>query len=287
MLGKVCDINLATAATLTAVGCSTDLPVTNLQEEGRYILAPARFEHLADPVLRQIDIVLETPSPVSLLALFFTTFSLGARYRVTIAEPGGTIAAPAYDSGWLQVFPSVYETDDLPWEHPGCWMGQLSTDEIDLYPRHLWTPVPTTVASQIRYRFDDALNEAGFFDIGGLFVADAFSPVINFERGRDLAMASRDLVDEAPSGRNFVESRQPRRQLSVNWAALATAEAYRLFDAGARARTSGVVVFVPDTDDPASLMREAFPATFEKPPAPRFTYERLNAVAATFKEILG
>ncbi len=287
MLGKFCDINLATTATLSGGVWSTDLPLANMQEEARYILAPARCEHPAELIKSQFDVALSKARAVSMVALLFHTLSVGARYRLTIAEPGGSLAAPVYDTGWVRVFSRNFHSSDMAWEDPGFWLGQLSSEELALYPPHLWIPLPATLASQIRIELDDTLNGDGFIDIGGLYVAADFSPSINFERGRDLSLVSRDLVDEAPSGRNFTEGRTPRRQLAVTWSALTTPEAYRFFDAGARARTSGVVLFVPDTDSAPGRLREAFPATFEKPPAPRFTYERSNSVAATFKEILG
>ena len=116
--------------------------------------------------------------------------------------------------------------------------------------------------------------------------APGFSPLINFDRGRDLSVQARDLVDEGPSGRLFGEARTPRRVMTANYSNLEDAEAQRFVDAAMRAGTTRTVVFLPNTDDPAGLMREAFPAVFSALPGARFGYPGLNASALVIKEIL-
>ena len=60
----------------------------------------------------------------------------------------------------------------------------------------------------------------------------------------------------------------------------------RLFDAGAKCGTTRPVLLIPEAADTVALIREAFPATFEKPPAPRRGRPYQNAITATFREII-
>lgn len=285
-LGKFCDTNLARTAVLAGGQWSTDFPLTNMQTEEAFIAAPARQMNVDDLEACQFTATLVTPRVVSLVAVMFHTLSLTARYRLTVRAPGGTWDEPALQSPWTDVYGRLFDSATLDWEATNWWTGQLTPEEIDLYQRHLWITPPPVLGAELRLELDDATNPDGFFDIGGLFIGSTWSPTFNFDRGRSLALLPRDQIEEGPSGRLFGESRTPRRQLSVDYSALTTPEAYRWFDAGARARTTGLVIFMPDSDHEPTRVRETFPAWFERPPGPRFTYERAHALAAVFKEIL-
>lgn len=286
-LGKFADVNLARTATLSGGAWSADLPLDNLKEDSRFVGAPARQEAPGTLASSRFDATLESPRALSLIAVLFHTLSLAAKYRLTVAGFGGTLADPVYQTSWLDVFPRMFATEELDYDEPNWWTGQLAEADLDLYPRHLWIPLSEPiVASAIRIELDDASNEAGYFDLGGLAIVSTWSPAMNFERGRELSMEFRDQEDEGPSGRLFFEERTPRRSLAVSWTMLQDAEARRLFDAGARARASRMVIFAPDLDDLPGLVREAFPATFRAAPAPQFTYPGLNRLSATLREII-
>lgn len=286
--GRIADRNLALTATLTGGIWSSALPLANLQSDRRFLSAPTR--HVAPTHLNDtwFDAALSLPRSIDLVALLFHTFSLTARYRVTIAAPGGSFAAPAYSSGWKLVYERVFDSLNLDWSDPTWWTGQASDEEdIALYARHLWLVLPTPVlAGAVRVEIDDAANPAGYFDIGGLWIARTFAPRINFERGRQPEIQPRDQSDEAPAGRLFPDERTPRRQHTLTWKRLSDAEAQRLFDAGARARTSRTVLVLPNASDPGVMLREAFPAVFAPPPRPTYRYAGLNEVEAGFKEII-
>lgn len=286
-LGRIADINLAKVATLSGGTWSAGLPLTNIQDESRYVGAPAR--QLTPTVLAasNFDVVLPTSKAVDLVAVLFHTLSLNAKYRLTMAGPDGNLATPVYATGWAAVYPPIFDAEDLEFEDDNWFTGQLATEDLDLYPRHLWISLDTAlITGAIRLEFDDATNAAGYFDLGGLWLARTWSPDFNFERGRELALDARDQKDEAPSGREFSEERIPRRRLTVSWSRLQDDEARRFFDAAARARSTRTIIFAPDISDPKSALREAFPATFGSLPGAAFTYAGLNRSSATFREII-
>ncbi len=278
---------VAAPVTLTP-SWSGDLPLANLIDDERFIAAPSRHTTPGGIGGAPFVAVLAQPRVVDLVALLFHTLSLTATCRVRIVGPGGNLGAPAWDSGWRDVFGRIYDSLSLDWEATNWWTGQgLDSEDLDLYARHLWVGLDTGVlAAEIHVELRDPDNPAGFLDVGGLWIAQTWSPRINFERGREPEVRARDQGEEGPSGRLFPEERGPRRQLSLTWKRLADGEAQRLFDMGARARTTRTVLVLPDIDDPASLLREAFPAVFDPLPAITFIRNGSNVAVAGFKEII-
>lgn len=286
-LGKFTDTNLAADAAISGGAWSlAPLSLANLLTDERFVAAPARCPNCASLANSQFDVALANPATVNFVGFLFHTMSLAARFRVTGKPPGGSWGAPAFVTEWMDVYGRLYDSADLPWEAENWWLGQVLSSEIDLFGRHRFHSFDDQLVEALRFEFDDVTNAAGLIDIGGVWIASAFSPAANFERGRDLGFETRSPQDEGPSGRLFTEERPSRRVLNVTWAMLLTAEARRMFDAGARAGIGKTAIFVPDSDDEAALIREAFPAVFKAPPAPRFNYPTQNPVAATFREIL-
>ena len=285
--GKLTDDKLTRSATLSGAVCAAELPLDNLKDDSRFVGAPARFIDCDDISTTRFDLTLPEPRLVNFLAPLFHTMTRSALYRITACpEDDPDLTDLVLDTGWQFVFPSVYDPWDLEFGVDNGFDGALSQSDLDLVPRHMWAPQPEMLAQRIRFEFDDRTNEQGWFDIGGLWTASAWSAEINYDRGRDLTLIARDQLDEAPSGRVFAEERLPRRQLAITYGMLATAEAQRVFDTGLRARSSRPVIFVPDSDDQASMLREAFPATLGPPPGAKFIYPSINATALTLKEIL-
>lgn len=286
--GRIADQNLALTAALAGGQWAAALPLANLLADRRFIAAPARQLQPADLTKSQFQATLAVPRIIDVVAVLFHTLSLAARFRMTVASPGGSLAAPEYDSGWQNVYARAFDSLSLDWADPNWWTGQASNEEdLQLYARHLWIAPPQPVlASIIRIEIDDHANPAGYFDLGGLWIAHTWAPRINFERGRQPTIEPRAQIDEAPAGRLFPDERTPRRRHRLVWKRLSDAEAQRLFDAGARARTSRTVLVLPDVSDTAVMIREAFPAVFDPPPSPTYRYDGLNEVEAGFKEII-
>lgn len=285
-LGKFADRNLAKTATLGGGAWSAAFPLANLQNDKRFVTAPARCLTPAVLADSQFEADLGTARPVDLVALLFHNMRPGAKYRLTLRGALGTFDAPALQTDWLDVYGRAFDSASLLWEDENWWLGTVADEDLDLYRRHKFIAVETTVAIGIRVELDDQDNPDGFIDVGGLWISGSWSPSINFDRGRDLRLLPRDLVDETPSGRLVGEARISRRQLSVTWSNLSSAEAYRLFDGSARGRAMEMIILVPDIESETSLAREAFPAVFSQAPPVRFAHEHINSVAGVFKEIL-
>jgi hypothetical protein len=288
ILGQLIDVNLALEATLTGGDCVPSLPLTNLQiPVGEFLKSPARFADATNLAGTKFEAELPWAQSVNVVGLLFTTLSRRALFRLTIAGADGDLAAPVYQSDWTPVVPRLWQSEDLDWGAPNWWTGQPLARELDLYPRHRWMPLPTrTLCRRLRIELDDRDNPAGWFDLGGLVIGFGWSPKVNFDRGRERGLVTRSLVEEAPSGVLVSETRRPRRQLTVTWSMLTQTDADRLSDASVRAGDTGIVYFAPDLTDPASLLRECFPATISAHPQPRIGFPGLHSATATFREVI-
>lgn len=287
MLGRVTDINYAKTAVLSeGSGYAPALPLANMLDDSRPVTAPARCLTPADLASAKFKITFPGTKAVSIIALLFHSFSIDATYRITVAGADGDLNNPAYQTDWTAIHPAVYEPEDMEFEDDNWWSGQLSEADIALYRGHKFVTFPLTTTSAIRVEINDATNPAGYFDIGWLWVGRTWSTTYNFERGRGLSVRSRDVKDEGPSGREFSEKRRGRRVLTVDYTRLTDDEVYRWIDSAARCGSVEPVLFLPDADDPKSLLREAFPATYATPPAARFTYARLGQAGMTLQEII-
>lgn len=285
MLGRFSDENLALTGVFSGGTWSADYPLANLLDDSRFVSKPARQLTPATLANARFDVALMAPRLVNVVALLFHTLSVTAKYRITLAPAGGTLAAPSYQSAWTNVYARVFPSENLAWEAPEWWLGSPRAADLLLWPRHLFIPIePGLIVSAVRIEIDDAAS--AYFDIGGVWIGGSWSPVFNFDHGRELALDSRDLREESPSGREYSEERASRRRLTVHWSKLSRNESMKLFDAGRRRGTSRPVILMPDTDDAVSLVREAWPATFETPPGPRLGRPYQDEVDATFREII-
>ncbi|MEW5687426.1 MAG: hypothetical protein AB1942_21120 [Pseudomonadota bacterium] len=286
-VGRFSDTNLLREATLSGGGWLPGHPLANLKVDQDYIGAPARCADLADLSKSRFEVSFAEPTVVSFMALLFHTLTVGARYRLR-ATTADDVAfeTPLLNTGWQYVYPSIYDPMDLDFGVENFFSGTLSAAERALYPPHLWIPFAEVLADRLLIELDDQENAAGFIDIGGAYLTAGFSPDINYDRGRDLNIESRSLLDEGASGQVFAEARQARRLLTVSYSNLKDDELRRFVDAAMRADTVRTVIFVPDSDDPGSLLREAYPATFKDPPGARTTYRAQGATTFTLKEIL-
>lgn len=285
--GRLADINLMLTATLDEGVWATELPLANLKVDSNPYGAPARCETPTDLSSSKFRAVLPSARAVDLVGLMFHTISLGAKYRLTMSGPDGDLNTPVFAGDWTAVYGSVFASEDLEFEDDNWFFGQLAAEDVDLYPRHLFIPLPEAVITKaIRLEIDDAGNDAGYFDLGWGVIARTVTVEQNFDRGRDLRLDVRDQVEEAPSGREFADERTPRRLLAIRFSLLQDAEARRKFDTGARARSTRPVYFLPLPNDPSSLLREAFPATFAPAPNNTFTYPGLAGSDATLREII-
>ncbi len=287
-LGSFCYTNRFLEGAISGpAGWSTAYPLSNLLTEDDYVGAPARCIDGRNLDASWFELVIPQPRVLDMVALFFHTLSISARYRIR----GGLLddtafTSPTTDTGWRWVYPAIYDTVDLEPDDDNFISGTVSLEDVALLGRHLYAPLAPGLAQRFKIEIDDQLNEAGWIDIGGVFGAAGFSPAINFDRPRELSVVPRDVVDVAPSGRKFSDPMTPMRVFSANYSNLTDPEARRFVDAALRVRNIGTVLFIPNLDDVAATMREAFPATLGKAPSAGLGWPGQARTALTFEEII-
>lgn len=263
--GLISDFNSASASAGASVAggrWSPPLPASNLLTQ-RYLAQPARQLEPTAPDAAQFIVTLPAPLYAVVFGLLFHTLTGAATRRVTCFGPGGGVV---YVADWAPVIV------DAPFSP-------------DPYAHHAWIQLaPTAPVSAVRVELLDPGQ--AWYDVGGLWIGEGWSPRLNFDYGRELGVVSRDQVDETPSGRLIADRRTPRRELTVSWTRLSEIEAYRLYDGGVRARATGGVVLQPDPGDRASMTREAWPAVYSTAPKVRLGYDGQHTVTATLREII-
>ncbi|MDZ4372676.1 MAG: hypothetical protein U1C74_14795 [Phenylobacterium sp.] len=289
MLARFADINMALAATVAAPagGWATSLPAANVASDVDPVGAPARCIAPGDLALSRLELVWPHAFVPTQAGVYFHTLSLGARVRITASTLADTTyATPTISTGWQWVYPSLYDPIELEAWMENFLSGTVTSEAVALTRQHLTLPLAPGLMQRMRFEFDDQEHPRPWFDVGFAHVAATLSPLINFDRPRDLTVSPRDQIDVAPSGRRFYDVRAAQRVLSVSWSNLTDAEARRFVDAALRARQVGTVILVPDITDPASTFREAFPATFGKLPDARLSWPGLARTAFTLEERL-
>lgn len=282
--GKIAFSNFAAAAELEGDGWSEELPLTNMLQTDRFVSRPARYPRVwpLGELNPTFTVQLDRARVVDLVAFLFHNLSLSGRVRISHGL-GAWSGSNWVEGEWIDAH-RVVEPDDLDWLEPNFWAGELG--EGALYPNHLFVPLDDVLADRFSIEIDDDADGGVHIDIGALWVTRCWTPAVNFERGRSPEVMPRDLTEEGPSGRLFSEVRRPRRRHDLVWKRLTDLEARQAFDMGQWAATRRPVLVIPDLDDPAATVREAFPAVFDPPPRPTFSYSGLNEVEAGFKEII-
>lgn len=156
------------------------LPLTNLQN--RQLSQVARTVDL-DPTNTQFVIDIGVNQLALQWGIIAHNFSLDALYRVQCADEP-TFAAPVYDSGWNEVWPAVYSTYQLTWQHPNFLYGKYLAEEIEGYDWKLIKNID--FLRNVRYwkfMFDDQTNSAGYLQFGRVFIGPAWQCEVNISPG--------------------------------------------------------------------------------------------------------
>ncbi|CDO60803.1 hypothetical protein BN1012_Phect2590 [Candidatus Phaeomarinobacter ectocarpi] len=281
--GRFYATNHALAATFSGGDWSLTLPLDNLKTT-RLASQPARSGSL-DAADTQFDIDFGRVRKLSIVAALATNITSGAKYRLRLAQ-SDDFAAPEYDTGWVQAYPSLFVSTDLDWEDENWWTGQPLEDDIAAYNRNIFVQMePAIQATHARFEFLDTSNPDLALDIGHLFASGGLQPEFNFNFGTPRGFRSRTLRDVTPSGRAVFDRRPLQRVARFDYDALSKGEAVLFQDAAARNDIEDPVLFVPDPDDEANLFREAFLARFERLPD-RIPRASGNSIQLQFEEVI-
>lgn len=248
--------NMVGDADLSGGSWLAGLPLDNLKD--RLQSTPAKSTDVA-LASTQFDIDLGPEQFCQIIALVNHNFGLKALYRVRTSDTPDFIVSTT-DTGWLEVWPAVFNTAELEWEAINYWDGRYTEANRAGYN---WTQVVDLGGARsvryIRVEISDLENTAGYVQIGRVFIAPAWQPVVNMSYGAALSWETATLIDEAIDGTEYFDERTPRRVATFALNAMTEDEAMgRAFEIQRQMGVSNEVLFLWDPDDTVHALRRQF-----------------------------
>lgn len=241
--------NRTDEGTLSGGAWMASLPLTNLQD--RVI---AHVTRSSDLLLgsSKFDLNLGQPRWIGALALMGHNLSVTAKVRITGADSQANLtAAPAYTSGWVNVWPTgAIPQDMLEWEDDNFWLGTLTAEQRAAYNTPFTHTFTRTSLQWWRVEIDDTGNPAGYVQLGRLFVSDLWAPTYNYSYGADLGLEDRTGAEESLGGVEYFDDQAKYRvvRLSLDW--LSMDETYaRVIEMQRMLGSKGELLVIPDADD--------------------------------------
>lgn len=278
--------NQIDAAVLTGGAFVATMPLTKVQ--GREIKDIARTVN-AQRASTFIKIDQLKSSPARVLAIINHNFSLDARFRVrgTNTADKGDDDTYEFDSGWQDVWPTVYPYGTKEWEDPSWWGGKYSEEEIAGYTPSLIYLLPSIKLMRYwRIDIDDTTNKVGYLQFGRMFIGPTWQPTINMSYGASLALETDTEVQKAQGGAEYFDVKTPFRVKNLRLDNLTTDEAMaNVFELQRRAGIDKEILWVFDPDDQVHAIRNRYLGRLRQLSPIEFPYFRTNSAAFEIKEI--
>lgn len=276
--------NRTDESTLSGGAWTATLPLSNLQS--RLIAKVARSTDAANASTK-FDLVLAKKRLIRVLSLVNHNLSSTSTYRIrSFADAGFTNLI--YDSGVAAVWPVVYPSGILEWEADNFWSGQLLDEDKIGYNLTLVHVLATaTFAQYFRFEFFDSSNPAGYVQIGRLFLASEWQPVVNMNYGASLAYETKTAISEAISGAEYFDRRTPYRVARFTLGFMSEDEGMaRAFDLQRTAGIDGEVLYMWDTKDTVHRLRRSFLGRLRSLSAIDMPYFNNTQTSFEIKELL-
>ena len=249
--------NRVDAATLSDGTWSATLPRVNLQNRLVSKVARTTTDSIAAAT---INVDLGAAYAIGAVALIVHNISAAGLVRVR-GNSATDMTSPLYDSGWVDVWPANAISVDLrEWENDNFWTGTLTAAAragftvpfINLNPAR-------TVARYWRIEVDDTANADGYIQIGRLFIADTWTPAINYSYGAGVFYEDPTQIATSVGGEEFFDQRTKFRIMRLRLAYMTEDEAYQqALEIQRLGGSSGELIVMPDPDDLVNGFRRNF-----------------------------
>lgn len=247
--------NRTDEAALSGGAWMASLPLSNLKD--RVIAHVARSSNLL-LASTQFDADLGQSRMIGALALMGHNLSVTAKVRLRGADTQANLtAAPAYDSGWIAVWPSgIIPLDLLEWEDDNFWLGTLTAEQRAAYNTPYTHTFTRTSQRWWRVEIDDAGNSAGYAQVGRPFLSDLWTVTYNYSYGAEISVEDRTGVEASQGGVEYFDAQAKYRTIKVNLDWLSETEAYaRMLEIQRMLGVSGELLVIPDSADTANGFR--------------------------------
>lgn len=225
----------------------TSLPVTNMKN--RIIKKRARSVDL-ELTSTQFSATWSRASPVLSLALAGHNLSVDALVRIKVYEDETQIAL-YYDSGWVDVWPSIYQSTDLEWEFDNFWLGRLDEEQRqDFTPLfvHFFESDIVPIAKYLTVEISDQNNSDGYVEIGRLFFADVWQPTRNASLGLSFKHNTNTEIETTLDDTEYFDVKRVRRSVALTLDRIPTEDAFgRVFSIQRLLGIHGEILFAYTT----------------------------------------
>ncbi|MBI1621508.1 hypothetical protein [Aquamicrobium zhengzhouense] len=254
------------ASTITGGGWSAGLPLDNLKD--RLFSRVARSVD-ADPANTQFVVDYGRPQRLRILAFVAHNMSLSSRLTIEAAEDEAftTIFYSAEVDVWTGMLSAEWNIDELEWENDNFWTGTYTAEDIEGFTAVSTHILPGSISARYwRFKIEDPQNDAGYVQIGRLFMGPAWQPRINYSWGAGLGYEIGTGVETALGGAEFFNVKEPVRVFRFSLDHMRDDEGFgRALELVRRAGIHGEVFVVPDPTDAFQGLRRNFMGRIRQP----------------------
>lgn len=245
-------------ATLSGGSWDATLTLANLQDRQLQLTARSTNDDLTSTIINA-DLGSDNPIIQSMVIVNHNLSINTSLFRIRLSDDV-TFATSDYDSGWLDVYESLFTTNNLDWEDSNFWFGKILLDDLQGYSLNIIHLMPETYSNRyVRIEFDDTANTDGYIDLGRLMLAPIQALDINMEYGANIGWIDNSLVSESIGGAEYFDDRSKKRELKFTVGAMGKEESMqRMFELQRRKGTTGEIFVIPDSDDAENMFRESF-----------------------------
>ena len=263
---------------------TTNYPITNLAT-----LPFAKVARTTDAAAAHTQFrgTFSKPRLAEIIVLCRHNLTLDATWRVRLYEKT-TDVQPVFDSGFIEVWPAVYDQTQVTWDSGSFWDLKYTDDQISGYPwfAPLYIDGSYTVAA-FAVEISDPANPDGYIQIGLCEVASALDFPMGLSFGAQVGFTAATVITTADGGIDYSERKQKPRTFTGTLAAVDRSFGLTTFFELQRINDIDVPFFFwPDREDTQHTLRLAYMARNQQLNALSQAYFKNDAVTLNLKEIL-
>lgn len=248
----LCWPNLVRYAELSGGSYVPDMPLAYARDEVLSVFSRTTNTSASNT---WFDATLNRVRPVHVVSIAAHNFTSDAQFKITAYSTTNQVL---FESDVMDVWPAVYQTEQLEWEYDNFWSGRLDEEERGQFTPLLTYFLPDTVmAKRIRVELFDEDNSEGFLRFGRVFIADAWQPSLNASYGIQHGWDAADEFAEANDRTEYAYVKRVRRTVQMSLEHLNESEAYqRLFSMQRTEGQHGEILYAFSVEQtPANFVR--------------------------------
>lgn len=267
----------------TLTGGSWQAPLTNIQT---LRLAQRARSLNATNSSTIINIEFDKDQLIEVFSLHAHNISVDGWMRIFAGSSLG--ATDLYDSGEIEVWPSLFSTLSLRWKDYHFWSGKIDEEMRKEYQQNFIHILKDSVKTKyFRIEIFDQSNPDGYVEIGRIFAGRVFEPQFNVIYGAQIAWEDSSKIDQSLIGVEYMSRTPMTRVANVNYDYSFRREALEgLYEIQRQSGTTQEVLFIGNSDDLGQMVRLSFLGRFRRIEPLKWHFMDLHSTGFEIKEIL-